>query len=393
MSRARLTVAGSLLIAVVLAACTDTPAEPDEPVPGRSQTTTAPTGKPDLELQIVADGLEHPWDIVFLPGGDMAFTERDRERVTIMSPDGKRRTVLESPDGMWHSGETGLMSIELAEDFESTREFMLCHGFQSGATQDVRITRWRLDEDLKEAAFVRNLVTGLPSSSGRHGGCAMTTGDDSALYIGTGDAAIGTNAQDLRSGGGKILRVDPQTGEGLDDNPFAGDGNTMKRRVWSFGHRNVQGLTLDADNRLWGLEHGPTIDDEVNLIEKGGNYGWNPVPGYNESVPMTDQDLPGKQIEASWQSGDSTIAVSAGTFLLDDRWRDYQGALAMASLKDETLRMLIPRDGTTLAEIDNLAEFDGTFGRLRGAVEGPDGSLYVTTSNGNDDKIVKVTAS
>src|SRR5665811_788349 len=193
MRHARLSLA--LIVTAVLAtACTDsnqdsTPTATDT----ASSNSSAPANTPKLDVSTLADGLEHPWDIAVLPTGELLFTERDRERVSILAADGKRRTVLESPTGMWHGGETGLMGVELAPDFESTREFITCHGFQAGGTQDVRVVRWRLDGDMEKATKVRDLVTGLPSSSGRHGGCSLATDPDGALFVGTGDCLLYTS--------------------------------------------------------------------------------------------------------------------------------------------------------------------------------------------------------
>lgn len=375
---------------MLIAGCSATEPSPStEPSPTPSPTA-APT-TPDLTVTTVADGLEYPWDLAVLPGGGLIFTERDRERVSILDTDGNRRTVLESPPGMWHSGETGLMGIDLAPDFKTSREFITCHGFKSEDTQEVRVVRWKLDEAMRKASKVRELVTGLPSSSGRHGGCSLAVSADGALFVGTGDAAVGTNPQDLTSGGGKVLRVDPATGDGLADNPFADKAAKMTRRIWTYGHRNVQGLALQGTGDLWSAEHGPDVDDEINKSVKGGNYGWNPVPGYNESVPMTDSDLPGSQVEAIWSSGSPTWAISGITFLAGKQWGRFDGSLAVAALKDQSLHFFTFADGA-FVDLFNVAAFDGTYGRLRGATVDPGGALYVTTSNGEDDKILKVTA-
>jgi glucose/arabinose dehydrogenase len=387
----------ALLIAVGLisAGCTgeDDKAKPKPAPTTTTQTSAAPETPsdktPTVRSSTFVDDLEFPWDIAFLPDGSMLYTERDRERVTHRRTDGSSEVVLDEPGGMWHSGETGLESVEPAADFAQSNDFITCHGYRKGNTQDVRVVRWHLDGG--KASFVRNLVTGLPSTSGRHGGCALERGADDALYVGTGDAADGRNPRNLSSGGGKVLRVDDKTGSGLPDNPFADSGNTMRRRVWSFGHRNVQGLALrDSDESVWSVEHGPDRDDEVNRSVKGGDFGWNPVPGYNESVPMTDHSLPGKQYDAAWTSGGQTLATSGGTFLRGNGWGRWTGGLAVASLKDQSLHILMFDEAGKLTDDIDVKDLHGKFGRLRATVVGPDGSLYLTTSNG-DDKIVKVT--
>jgi len=388
----------SLLIMIgLLSAGCSVEGDNAKPTPTPTTTTTQSSAPPipsdetpSLKTSTFADGLEIPWDLAFLPDGSMLYTERDRERVTHHETDGSSSVVLEEPDGMWHNGETGLESIEPASDFATSKDFITCHGYQRGGTRDVRVVRWHLDGD--KASFVRNLITGLPSTSGRHGGCALEHDPDGSLYVGTGDAADGRNPRNLNSGGGKVLHIDDKTGRGLPDNPFADSENAMRQRVWSFGHRNIQGLAhRSSDDTVWSVEHGPTRDDEVNRVVKGGDFGWNPLPGFNESVPMTDHSLPGKQYDAAWTSGDDTLATSGGTFLDDPAWGAWTGGLAVASLKDESLHILLFDKAGKLTEDTNVKGLQGKYGRLRATVEGPDGSLYLTTSNGGDDKIVKVT--
>jgi len=363
--------------------------------------TPANAERPDLTVTVVQSGLEHPWDLAFLPDGSMLVTERDRKRVSLRTPEGATRTVIDAPAHMWSGGETGLMAVEVASDFASTREFVTCHGFRaSTGVQDVRVVRWRLNRAATSASYVRTLVKGLPSTSGRHGGCALAIGSRNQLYIGTGDAAVGRNAQRLTSGGGKVLRVDATTGRPVPTNPFVRSANPMKQRVFTYGHRNVQGLAVRSDGRVWSVEQGSYRDDEVNRLSKGGNYGWNPVPrragdaAYNEGAdsPMTDHRLPGAQVPARWRSGGDTVAASGGAFVPSSAWGDWRGALAVSALKDTSLRLLRFSKGGALRQTWKPQVLDGTYGRLRGAVAGPDGALYVTTSNGSNDKILRVTA-
>jgi len=362
---------------------------------------SAATTRPSIDVTVVRSGLAIPWDLAFLPDGSMLYTERSLKRLTLRTPTGAERVLLDSPAGMWASGETGLMSVEVPADFATTHDIITCHGYQSGATQDVRVVRWHLDDTLSHATLKRTLVSGLPSTSGRHGGCALLKGSGNMLFIGTGDAATGRNPQNLFSGGGKVLRVDATTGGTVKGNPFQTSTNLMKRKIYSYGHRNVQGLARRTDGPIWSDEHGSYRDDEINLLRNGGNYGWNPVPrkpgdpSYNEGAdsPMTDHSLPGTQISARWRSGDPTKAISGATFVSSSGWGGWRGALAVTALKDTSLRMLRFSSAGTLLETWKPAELNHTYGRLRGAVQGPDGALYVTTSNGTDDKILKITPS
>jgi glucose/arabinose dehydrogenase len=356
--------------------------------------------RPDLTVSVVEDGLEHPWDLAFTPDGSMLVTERDSKRLLLRTRDGRMRTIFTSPQEMWAGGETGLMSVEVAPDFSSSRGFITCHGHRKDGKQDVRVVRWRLNSAGTGATYVRTLVSGLPSTSGRHGGCALAIGSRNQLYIGTGDAAEGRNPQRLTSGGGKVLRVDATTGRPVKSNPFIRSSSRMKQRVFTYGHRNVQGLARRADGTMWSVEQGSYRDDEVNQLVKKGDYGWNPVPrmagdaAYNEGAdsPMTDHSLRGAQRPARWRSGPRTYATSGAAFVTSSAWGDWRGALAVASLKDTSLRLLRFTKAGTLRETWKPVALDGTYGRLRGAVRGPDGALYVTTSNGSNDKILRVTA-
>ncbi len=353
---------------------------------------------PALSVQVVQSGLAHPWAMAFTPDGSMLYTQRDARTVTLLRPDGSSRVVLQRPEGMWNGGETGLMGIEVAADFATSGEFFTCHGYRAGSTQDVRVVAWRLDADRTTATFARNLVTGLPSTTGRHGGCALKHGGKTALYVGTGDAATGKNPQKLSSGGGKVLRISTVTGKGWPGNPYDWSANAMKRRVFTSGHRNVQGLARDADARIWSVEHGSYRDDEVNYLVSKGNYGWNPVPrrsgdpSYNEgsNSPMTDFAIPGAQRAAAWSSGNPTVATSGAAFLRGDRWGDLDGALAVAALKDQSLRIMSV-SGSKVTGVAVPPELDARYGRLRGVAVGPDGALYVSTSNGSADKILRIT--
>ncbi len=212
------------------------------------------------------------------------------------------------------------------------------------------------------------------------------------LYIGTGDAAEGTNPQRKSSLGGKVLRV-YSNGSIPRTNPFYSRGGNA-RYVWNYGHRNIQGLAVrPSTGHLYTAEHGPDRDDEVNLVRKGANYGWNPVPGYNESVPMTDRRKYPRAVRAVWRSGTPTVATSGLTFLSGSRWETWNGALAVAELKEQTVRLLfLDRAGTVTST--RLMPGADRFGRIRTVQQGPDGLLYLTTSNGNgQDKIIRVTPS
>jgi glucose/arabinose dehydrogenase len=335
-----------------------------------------PGGRPTLTVTPIATGLTVPWDLGFLPDSSIVFTERPGRIRAIVN--GQLR-LLAAPGDVFATGEGGMTGLAIDPDFASNRRIYTCMNTTGG---DIKITVWTIDAGVTVANRVGTLVAGLPAnSSGRHSGCRPRVGPDGFLWVGTGDAAMGTNPQDVNSLGGKVLRVDRFTGAAAPGNPFG-------LRWYTRGHRNVQGLAFRPGTSVpYSVEQGTNRDDELNLLQFGGNYGWNPVPGYDESKPMTG---PGG-IPAIWSSGFPTLATSGATFLSGTQWRDWNGWLAVCELKGEEMRVF-QLDGSGTAVIANPVALNG-LGRLRTPVQGPDGNLYVTTSNGANDKIVRVTPS
>lgn len=336
--------------------------------------------------------LDIPWDVAVLPRGDWLITERDRQRVLLRTKAGAIRVVAERPAGMWSSGETGLMGILPDPDFDTNNRFYTCHGFLAGSAPEVRVVAWRLDDARTAASQVADLVIGIPATSGRHGGCRLRIGPEGALYVGTGDATIGTNPQNLGSLGGKILRLNRLTGAAWPSNPFITSDNLVTRLIYTYGHRNTQGLSVRPGEGMWSVEHGPARDDEVNRLVPGGNYGWDPGPAYDESTPMTDNSLPGPQVAARWSSGSPTRATSGGTWIRGAEWGPYTDTLAVATLKDSQLLLMKFDAKGVFQRFWVPAALNGKYGRLRSVTQAPDGSLLITTSNGDGtDRILRVT--
>lgn len=345
---------------------------------------------PRLRVRTVVGGLVNPWDVQPLGDGRLLVSERDRARLSIVRQ-GQRRTVRFPSAQVWVSGETGLMSLAVDPAFDRTRRFWTCQGWRSGAGQDVRVSLWKLSGNARRASLVRHVVTSLPTTSGRHGGCRVLLDTGSkALYVGTGDAADPANPRTLTSLGGKVLRVHRRTGQALPDNVYADAADPRQRLVHTYGHRNVQGLAQrPSDGSVVSVEHGSYRDDEVNALSPGADFGWNPGPGYDESVPMTDQSLPGQQTEAIWSSGEPTIATSGATWIEGRAWGAYDGTLAVAALAGERVLFLRFDDDLTLRRTWAPPALQ-RHGRLRSVTRLPGGDLLLTTSNGSDDRILRV---
>jgi glucose/arabinose dehydrogenase len=377
----------SLAVAGSLTACTDS-------APSPSQGPAAPDrGFPALRVSTLVGGLDHPWDVKPIGRGRLLVTERDRARLSLVHH-GQRRTVAFPSSQVWVEGETGLLGLAVDPAFGQNHRIYLCQGgtLPSGG-HDVHVTAWRLSVAQRKVTRIRTLVGGFPTSSGRHGGCRLLIARNGALIVGTGDAAIGTNPRDLTSYGGKTLRLDRFTGDPWPGNRWADAPNRAQRYVHTWGHRNVQGLAQRADGTLWSVEHGPDRDDEVNLLRNGADYGWNPVPGYDESVPMTDQSLPGHQVPARWSSGFPTLATSGADWLPTPKssgWGAYRGTLAVAALKAS--RVLFLRfDATGHLQWVKVPDALTHAGRVRAVTTLPSGDLLVTTDNGNGtDRILRV---
>lgn len=397
-----------VVIATMLAtltACTDSPAEREVgQVPGTGTSEpTAPSSAetPQLKVETVAGGLSHGWDMGFLPDGKVLVSQRPaRLALLSSSTPGATVTTLKADLSDVHvRGEGGLMGLVVHPDFAQTRRFTTCQTHtNNGEPTDIRLVTWRLSEDELIATREKELLTGLPlNPSGRHSGCRPTIGGDGELLVGTGDTARGDFPQDRTNLGGKMLRMDLDTGEPLPDNPFIGADDERERLVYSYGHRNIQGVALRPESdQVFAAEHGPDKNDEVNLIEVGKNYGWDPsqggaVGGYDESVEMTDLQRFPDAVAAKWQTGEITEAVCAATFLEGEQWGTLNGTLVITALKGAKVLFLTLSEQGDVKSVAVPPEFDSTFGRLRAARSGLDGALYLTTSNGTDDKLLRVT--
>jgi glucose/arabinose dehydrogenase len=356
----------------------------DAPAAGPPRTAAFPS----LAVRVQVGGLTTPWDVQQLPLGRLLITERDTRHL-IRWRAGRKRVLHFPSSRVWAGSETGLMSIAVDPGFRRNRRVYTCQGWTTRTGHDVRVIAWRMDRHYTGVRRIRVLVRGLPSTSGRHGGCRLLITRNGALLVGTGDAAVGTNAENLDSLGGKILRLSRFSGRPLRGNPFASSPSPRRRYVLNYGHRNVQGLAQRADGTVWSVEHGPDRDDEINVVVPGGDYGWNPVPGYNESVPMTDDSLPGPQVHAAWSSGYPTIATSGAAWVRGARWGEYDGTLAVAALKGSRL-VFFKFDAAGRFVWSRTPDELTHFGRLRSVTRARNGDLLVTTANGSNDAVLRV---
>ena len=331
------------------------------------ESTSANAGPVAVETSVITRGLEAPWDLVFTPDGEALITERDSGRLLSVDSSGNVEELQRLPAG--GTGEGGLLGIALSPDYENDGYIYAYYTTDN----DNRLTRFRLGEDPEP------LLTGIPVQSYHNGG-RIAFGPDGYLYLGTGDGGDISTSQDLNSLGGKILRITPE-GRVPADNPFPGSP------VYSYGHRNVQGLAWDASGRLYATEFGQTSYDEVNIIEPGQNYGWPEIEGEGGEPRYTDPI-------STWST--SEASPSGAEILINGAIPQWEGDFFMAALRGQRLwRLDLDENG---AVVDREAFLSGQAGRLRHVAQAPDGSLWILTSNrdgrGNptadDDRILRL---
>ncbi|KAA1416865.1 PQQ-dependent sugar dehydrogenase [Nocardioides humilatus] len=336
---------------------------------------------PRLRVKTIASGLDVPWDVRSIGDGQLLFTQRDSATLTLIDQDAVLHDVQFPSNKVWVSGETGLLGLAIDPDFATNHRIYTCQGWKlPEGKKDIRVIAWQLNESLTAATQPDLLIKGIQTVTGRHGGCRLLIDQAGSLHVGTGDAAVTKNPQSLRSLNGKTLRLDPETGQPWPTNPWVHADNRKKRFIFTYGHRNVQGLAQRADGSLWSVEHGTYRDDEINLLGRGRNFGWQPGPNYDESPPMTDFSLPGKQWAARWSSGNPTIATSGADFVAGNGWGAYSGTMAVGCLGGERL-MFVKFDDTGHLVRTWAPQRMKDFGRIRG-VTAYRGGLLVTTSNG-----------
>jgi glucose/arabinose dehydrogenase len=338
----------------------------------------------DLQVTTVASGLNRPWDLAFTPDGTMVFTEKVGR---IDAWIGGTKRILATPSDVVVSGEAGMMGLAVDPQFATNRYLFACFSSNAGGATDIRLVRFTVNASFTALTNRTNIITGMPYSTGRHSGCRPRFGPDGYLWVTTGDAAIGTVPQNKQSLGGKVLRVD-RNGAGAPGNP----GGAFLPQIYTYGHRNPQGVAFrPTDGKPFSVEHGTGCDDEVNLLEAGANYGWDPVPGYDESRPMTDLTKFPNAKPAIWSSGCPTIAPSGAAFVWgSSAWKGWNNSLAMAVLKNTELRVvgIYGEANSVDPELEWVDVEDQ--GRLRVAVMGPDDSLYIAT-DADPGRILKVT--
>ncbi|MGC4036591.1 MAG: PQQ-dependent sugar dehydrogenase [Chitinophagaceae bacterium] len=332
-------------------------------------------GSADIKDSVLVTGLNFPWEILWGPDNFIWMTERGG-KISRVNPTSGEVIPVFTISEVVSNGEGGLLGMVLHPDFSNTPDVFLVYDYNNGGNYREKVVRYTYDGTTLTSPLV--LIDNIHAASIHNGSRLLIIGDK--LFITTGDASEQALPQNTNAVNGKILRLNLD-GSIPADNPFPNNP------VWSFGHRNPQGLVY-ANGILYSSEHGPDTDDEINIIEKGRNYGWPDVKGFcNSSDEQTFCSTNNvKEPITAWTP---TIATSGLAYYDNDLIPQWKNSLLVATLKNMRLMQLQLNDAHT-AIIGTNEYFANSYGRMRDVCIAQDGKVYICTSNGGNDKIIVV---
>jgi aldose sugar dehydrogenase len=334
------------------------------------------SGWPTEDIRTVKTGLSYPWEILWGKDDHIWITERPG-RISKIDPKTGATIFSHTIQDVTERGEGGLLGMVHHPNFLSNGLLYVVYNYSNAGNYTEKVVKLRFANNALTEPQV--LLDNIPAAN-IHNGSRLLITSDNKLIITTGDAANSSAAQNLNSLSGKILRINLD-GTIPSDNPYPNSP------VWSFGHRNPQGLVLIND-KLYASEHGPSIEDEVNIIQQGRNFGW---PNVNGPCDDGEQNFCTTNNVATpiWSSGSSTKAVAGIDYYNNDRIGRWKNSILMTTLKDATLYQLRLNE---TGNVEAVAEFyRGNWGRLRDVCISPAGRVYICTSNGGgNDRIVEI---
>jgi aldose sugar dehydrogenase len=369
--------------------------------PGQTRACAVKTETP-FEVSVVAKGLENPWAVEPLPGGDFLITEKSGQMRIVTAagkigellggllPVGSGGVTEASKQGglppIAARGQGGLLDVALSPDFAKDRTIFWSFSEQREGGSGTSVARGRLSEDRTKIEDARVIFRALPTyNNGLHFGSRLAFGPDGKLYVTTGDRFDRQNrpkVQQLDNHLGKVMRINPD-GTAPAENPFAGREGAMPE-IWSLGHRNIQSAAFDANGRLWTVEHGARGGDELNLIEKGKNYGW-PVVTFGEEYsgdPIPDAVTQKEGYVDPIYYWDPVIAPSGMEIYSGTAFPEWRGNIFIGGLASQKLVRLVINERRVVGEEELLTDRRR---RIRDVRQGPDGALYVVTDEGNGE--------
>lgn len=334
---------------------------------------------PADSVRTVASQLNYPWEIIWGPDDHIWMTERGG-RISRIEPRTGNVQVLLTISEVVSRGEGGLLGMALHPEFGQQPYVYVVYNYEQNGHYLEKVVRYTYGNNTLTAPLV--LLDNI-GASGIHNGSRLLIDAGNKLWITTGDASASQDAQDTGSPNGKVLRINLD-GSIPDDNPFAGNP------VWSYGHRNAQGLVL-VNGVLYASEHGPSIEDEVNIIEKQRNYGWPAVNGPCNQADEVNFCALHNVRPPIWSSGGSTVATAGMDYYNSDRIPGWAHSLLLTTLKGERLYQLqLSQDGQRVTGYRTW--FANAFGRLRDLCVSPAGRVYLCTSNGNNDRVIEISS-
>lgn len=329
-----------------------------------------------LKTKVLSSGLSHVWEMVYGPDQQLWITERGGKISRVNLQTGIVTLLFSVPDVV-SKGEGGLLGMAINPQFTTNPWVYIVYNYNSGSGYKEKVVRYTYSGgNLNNPLTILDLI---PASSIHNGSRVLVTSDQK-LLITTGDASDAPNAQNTNSLSGKILRVNM-------DGTIPSDNPIPNNRIWTYGHRNPQGL-VQAGDKLYAAEHGPNNDDEVNLIQKGRNYGWPNVEGFcDKSAEQTFCSA--NNVVEPLMAWTPTIATSGLTYYNSDFIPQFKNSLLLLSLKGSKFTQLkLNEPGDKIVGSKDF--FVNEFGRLRAICQSPDGKIYIGSSNGGTDKIIEI---
>jgi glucose/arabinose dehydrogenase len=343
------------------------------------------TSSPAFEVVVVAKGLDRPWSVEPLPGGDLLVSERTGT-LRIVTAAGKIGAPITGLPKVDDRGQGGLLDLALSPTFAKDRTLFWSYTEPREGGNATSVARGVLAADRASLSDVKVILHAVPTyDGGAHFGSRLAFGKDGMLFITLGersDAQMRPQAQQLDSDMGKVLRIAPD-GTIPADNPYVGQAGA-RGEIWSVGHRNPQGAAIDSLGRLWEIEHGTRGGDELNLIQRGKNYGW-PIIAYGVEYsggPINDGITAKAGLEQPVYYWDPVIAPSGAQFYSGKAFPQWAGSLFIGSMVQQRLVRLVMENDRVTGEEHLLTDRNK---RIRDVREGPDGLLYILTDGSNGE--------